>query len=50
MTNCQPAPTSLAIEAQGIVKQFIRPGQSGHGFIRGFTDRPHRESDGYHRP
>ena len=28
MTNCQPAPTSLAIEAQGIVKQFIRPGQS----------------------
>ena len=28
MTNCQPASTSLAIEAQGIVKQFIRPGQS----------------------
>ena len=28
MTNCQPAPTSLAIEAQGIVKQFTRPGQS----------------------
>lgn len=28
MTNCQPAPTSLAIEAQGIVKQFTCPGQS----------------------
>ena len=28
MTNCQPTPTSLAIEAQGIVKQFTRPGQS----------------------
>ena len=28
MTNCQPASTSPALEAQGIVKQFIRPGQS----------------------